>query len=174
MTQLRGLFDLINAWECLIDLSRLEIYWIFRSFHQVGRHFYWVFRLAEVIVSQDLHHFFSIIAEISGGVKSLRNDGNLVIESCSLQFSPDGSKVNFLLIDHNHHLPLVLVLRHSPIFRPSKLLFSHSSVKSLWFLLYNVLFWVQILYYGSTQFILNLKLLLKSLIHVELGFKTDL
>lgn len=70
----------------------------------------------EIKLSQNFLYLLSIILEVSLGVHSLRYYSNLVVEASCLDIAFDSSKVYVILVDHNHHLPFVLVSGNSSEF----------------------------------------------------------
>lgn len=50
------------------------------------------------------------VFEVGLGAKTLRNDGDVIVVLGGIVFVLDCSDVDLLLVDHDHHLPLVLVL----------------------------------------------------------------
>lgn len=57
----------------------------------------------------------------------------MIIIPSSIKFILYSTNIDFFLIDHNHHLPLVLILRNTSVSRPSEHICSHVVVRSLRF-----------------------------------------
>lgn len=55
----------------------------------------------------------------------------MVVVLCRITIFLDTANVYVILINHNHHLPLILVFRHSSVFRSSELGTAKFVVKTL-------------------------------------------
>lgn len=105
--------------------------------------------LIEVVVLEDLLDLVAVVAEVGAGIEALGDDGHMVVEFGGLHLALDGSDVDLLLVDHDHHLPLIFVLGHASEFGAPELLLVHVPVLPLGLLLDDHLGKVRFLLDGS-------------------------
>lgn len=90
--------------------------------------------VAEVVVSHDGLQLGGGVREVRLGIEALRQDGDVVVVLGRLHLAVNGADVHFLLVDHDHHLPLALVLAHSTELRAAERVLAHVVVWPLRFL----------------------------------------
>lgn len=69
----------------------------------------------DVVVLDDLLDLSSGVLEISLGAQTLGDDCDMVVVPSRIKFILYSTNIDFFLIDHNHHLPLVLILGHTSV-----------------------------------------------------------
>ena len=90
--------------------------------------------VAEVVVTHDLLELGSSVREVRLGVEALGQNCNVVVVLGCLHLAVNGTDVHFLLVDHDHHLPLAFVLADTTELRASERVFAHVVVRPLWLL----------------------------------------
>lgn len=85
----------------------------------------------DVVVLDDLLDLSSGVLEISLGAQTLGDDCDMVVVPSRIKFILYSTNIDFFLIDHNHHLPLVLILGHTSVSWASEQISSHVVMGSL-------------------------------------------
>ena len=90
--------------------------------------------VSEVIIVDDLLQLCRSVRKVSLGMQSLSQNCDVIIVLGSLHLCVNGANVHFLLVDHDHHLPLAFVFADATELRASERVLTHVVVWPLWFL----------------------------------------
>lgn len=90
--------------------------------------------VAEVVVTHDLLELGSGVGEVRLRVEALCQNCDVVVVLGCLHLTVNGADVHFLLVDHDHHLPLAFVLADTTELGASESVFTHVVVRPLWLL----------------------------------------
>lgn len=128
----------------------------------------------DVIVGDDLLDLEAGVLEVSLSAQALGNDGDVIVVFGCVIFVLNGANVDLLLVDHDHHLPLVLILGNSPEAGASEVVTTDVVVDSLWLGVDNNLVEILFVFEGLEQFDLDLAILTKALGLLNLIAQSDL
>ena len=81
--------------------------------------------VGEVVVFDNSGQLRTCVGEVGLGVETLGEDGDVIVVFGGFCFALNCANVNFLLVDHDHHLPLALVLAHATESGSSEGIFTH-------------------------------------------------
>ena len=127
----------------------------------------------DVILLEQLLNLLARVTEVGFGAEPLANDGDGVVVPGRLILVLNGSDVDFLLVNHDHHLPLALVAGNSTVLAATEDVGSHILVRPLWLRLYYELFHICLFGERPGQLLLHLSELRLSLVLTNLAAQTD-
>ena len=128
----------------------------------------------DVIVRYDLLDLVAGVLEVSLGAQSLGDDGDVVIVFGRVVLVLDGADVDLLLVDHDHHLPLVLILGDTPEAGASEVVAADVVMDSLGLSVDNNLVEILLMFESLQQFDLDLTILTEALRLLDLIAQSDL
>lgn len=128
----------------------------------------------DIIVGNDLLDFKAGILKVGLSAQALGNDGDVIVVFGRIVLVLDGANVHLLLVNHDHHLPLVLIFGHSPEAGASEVVTADVVVDSLGLSVDNNLVEILFVFEGLQQFDLHLAILTKALRLLNLIAESDL
>lgn len=128
----------------------------------------------DIVVRNDLLDLEAGVLEVRLRAQPLGDDGDVVVVFGRVVLVLDGADVDLLLVDHDHHLPLVLILGHSPEAGASEVVAADVVVDSLRLGVDNNLVEILFVLEGLQQFDLHLAVLTEALRLLDLVAQSDL
>ena len=126
-----------------------------------------------VILAEYLLDLLWVIIEVGLGTESLADDCYGVVVFGSVMLASYGTDINFLLVDHDHHLPLVLVPRNTSELAPTEQVSAHVVMGAFWLCVDYELEFILLVLDSLQQFVLNLSELHSALVFTNLVTKSD-
>jgi len=93
--------------------------------------------VGEVVVFDNSGQLCTCVGEVGLGVETLGEDGDVIVVFGGFCFALNRANVNFLLVDHDHHLPFTLIFADSSELRSSESILAHIVMRSLWLFSYQ-------------------------------------